>query len=159
MIFFWGVDYFWFSVTDNCVCLAFVSFKRGEYFFSPIEIFQVADHDSPKIPLFPFSAGCWFMGNSLGSMFSGYLQAAAYKNLSGVFGLKGYQWLFIIDGVSLNGKEGKVCGWLIGTPLLRVDHYTTYRIHRFRIFPWNSKQVSETVFFLFLVTSEWGKES
>lgn len=39
------------------------------------------------------------MGNSLGSMFSGYLQAAAYKNLSGVMGLQGYQWLFIIDGV------------------------------------------------------------
>jgi ACS family pantothenate transporter-like MFS transporter len=39
------------------------------------------------------------MGNSLGSMFSGYLQAAAYRNLSGVGGLAGWRWLYIIDGV------------------------------------------------------------
>lgn len=36
------------------------------------------------------------MGNSLGSMFSGYLQAAAYKNLNGVMGRAGWRWLFII---------------------------------------------------------------
>lgn len=41
-------------------------------------------------------AGVWFMGNSLGSMFSGYLQAAAYKNLNGVMGRAGWRWLFII---------------------------------------------------------------
>jgi len=32
-------------------------------------------------------------------MFSGYLQAAAYKNLNGVLGHSGWQWLFIICGV------------------------------------------------------------
>lgn len=41
-------------------------------------------------------AGVWFMGNSLGSMFSGYLQAAAYKNLNGVLGRAGWRWLFVI---------------------------------------------------------------
>jgi hypothetical protein len=61
------------------------------------------------------------------------------------FERKGGESLRVVDGYSI---------------YLRVDHYTTYRIHRFRIFPWNSKQVSETVSFLFLATSEWGtKES
>ncbi|KAK4699614.1 MFS transporter, ACS family, pantothenate transporter, partial [Phenoliferia sp. Uapishka_3] len=44
-------------------------------------------------------AGVWFMGNALGSTFSGYLQASAYKNLNGTGGLAGWQWLFIVDGI------------------------------------------------------------
>lgn len=32
-------------------------------------------------------------------MFSGYLQAAAYKNLNGILGRAGWQWLFIICGI------------------------------------------------------------
>jgi ACS family pantothenate transporter-like MFS transporter len=39
------------------------------------------------------------MGNSLGSMFSGYLQAAAYRNLDGVYGRAGWRWLFIVQGI------------------------------------------------------------
>ncbi|OTB02426.1 hypothetical protein M426DRAFT_62321 [Hypoxylon sp. CI-4A] len=34
-----------------------------------------------------------------GSMFLGILQAALYKNLNGVNGLQGWQWLFIVSGV------------------------------------------------------------
>lgn len=40
----------------------------------------------------------WLAG-SIGTMFSGFLQAAAYTNLDGVNGRAGWRWLFIIDGV------------------------------------------------------------
>ncbi|CAM1502329.1 Fc.00g043130.m01.CDS01 [Cosmosporella sp. VM-42] len=40
----------------------------------------------------------WLAG-SIGQMFSGFLQAAAYKNLNGVHGHAGWRWLFIIDGI------------------------------------------------------------
>jgi len=36
---------------------------------------------------------------TLAGMFSGYLQAAAYKNLNGKLGHSGWQWLFIICGI------------------------------------------------------------
>ncbi|KAF2158613.1 hypothetical protein M409DRAFT_71553 [Zasmidium cellare ATCC 36951] len=37
--------------------------------------------------------------SAISSMFSGYLQAALYKGMNGRLGLKGWQWLFIFDGV------------------------------------------------------------
>ena len=40
----------------------------------------------------------WLAG-SIGQLFSGFLQAAAYTNLSGVDGRAGWRWLFIIDGI------------------------------------------------------------
>ncbi|KAL1410518.1 hypothetical protein Q8F55_004531 [Vanrija albida] len=40
----------------------------------------------------------WLAG-SMGQMFSGFLQAAAYTNLNGVHGLAGWRWLFIIDAI------------------------------------------------------------
>ncbi|CAG8950421.1 hypothetical protein HYFRA_00006915 [Hymenoscyphus fraxineus] len=42
--------------------------------------------------------GVWYVSSNLGSMFGGYLQAAAYKNLNGTLGMAGWRWLFVIDG-------------------------------------------------------------
>ncbi|KAH6657660.1 major facilitator superfamily domain-containing protein [Truncatella angustata] len=40
----------------------------------------------------------WLAG-SVGQMFSGFLQAAAYTNLNGVHGHSGWRWLFLVDGI------------------------------------------------------------
>lgn len=40
----------------------------------------------------------WLAG-SVGTLFSGFLQAAAYTNLDGVNGYAGWRWLFLIDGI------------------------------------------------------------
>ncbi|RDW59119.1 allantoate permease-3 [Coleophoma crateriformis] len=40
----------------------------------------------------------WLAG-SVGTLFSGFLQAAAYTNLDGVQGLSRWRWLFVIDGI------------------------------------------------------------
>ncbi|KAL1962660.1 hypothetical protein VTN77DRAFT_9294 [Rasamsonia byssochlamydoides] len=43
---------------------------------------------------------CIFFGSAfVGSMFSGYLQAALYTGMNGVSGLSGWRWLFIFDGI------------------------------------------------------------
>ncbi|KAL8276393.1 hypothetical protein RQP46_011191 [Phenoliferia psychrophenolica] len=41
--------------------------------------------------------GLFYASGTLGGMFSGTLQSAAYTNLDGVGGLAGWRWLFIID--------------------------------------------------------------
>lgn len=40
----------------------------------------------------------WLAG-AMGTLFSGFLQAAAYTNLDGVAGHAGWRWLFIVDGI------------------------------------------------------------
>ncbi|ORY28944.1 major facilitator superfamily domain-containing protein [Naematelia encephala] len=43
--------------------------------------------------------GIFWAAGILGGMFSGFMQSAAYTNLSGVNGLAGWRWLFIIDAI------------------------------------------------------------
>lgn len=43
--------------------------------------------------------GLYAISSPLGSMFSGYLQSAAYTNLNGTNGLAGWRWLFIICAI------------------------------------------------------------
>lgn len=40
----------------------------------------------------------WLAG-TIGQLFSGFLQSAAYTNLNGSGGYAGWRWLFIIDGI------------------------------------------------------------
>ena len=44
-------------------------------------------------------ASIFFASAFVGSMFSGYLQAALYTGMNGTGGLEGWRWLFIFDGV------------------------------------------------------------
>jgi ACS family pantothenate transporter-like MFS transporter len=60
----------------------------------------------------------WLAG-SVGNMFSGFLQAAAYRNLGGVHGYEGWRWLFITIPLALMGyiffpnlpQDGKRTWW------------------------------------------------
>lgn len=75
--------------------------------------FLVGFAESVFYPAAHFIIGSWYKPSELGkracifhassalaTMFSGYLQAAVYKGLNGVAGRAGWQWLFIMDGVS-----------------------------------------------------------
>ncbi|KAI0080643.1 MFS general substrate transporter [Panus rudis PR-1116 ss-1] len=44
-------------------------------------------------------SGIFTSSGLVGTLFSGVLQAAVYKNLNGVAGRSGWRWLFIIDGI------------------------------------------------------------
>ncbi|PLB48448.1 MFS general substrate transporter [Aspergillus steynii IBT 23096] len=73
--------------------------------------FLVGLFESSFFPCMLFVLGSWYtktelakriailhMTAPLGSAFSGYLQAAVYKNLNGNHGLEGWRWLYIVCG-------------------------------------------------------------
>ncbi|KDQ56080.1 hypothetical protein JAAARDRAFT_208300 [Jaapia argillacea MUCL 33604] len=74
--------------------------------------FFVGLAESTFYPAIQYVIGSWYKGDELGKracifhttsaigpMFSGFLQAGAYTGLNGRYGLAGWQWLFIVDGI------------------------------------------------------------
>jgi hypothetical protein len=53
--------------------------------------------------------------SAIGTMFSGFLQAAVHKGLNGAHGIPGYKWLFLMDGVVC--MPIAVAGYFLGRPL------------------------------------------
>jgi ACS family pantothenate transporter-like MFS transporter len=74
-----------------------------ESFYFPVIVYLISswytkEERAKRVVLF-------YSTSTLASMFSGYLQAAAYKNLNGTLGHSGWQWLFIITGVISLGSS------------------------------------------------------
>lgn len=74
--------------------------------------FLIGLAEGPIFPSIVYTLGSWYrrdeiyrrvmvfsISSSLGGMFSGFLQSAAYTHLSGKGGLSGWKWGFIIDGI------------------------------------------------------------
>lgn len=74
--------------------------------------FLIGFCEGPIFPTVMYTLGSWYkrdeiyrrvvcfsISSSIGGIFSGALQTAAFKNLGGKGGLSGWQWGFIIDGI------------------------------------------------------------
>ncbi|WWD03818.1 hypothetical protein V865_001874 [Kwoniella europaea PYCC6329] len=67
-----------------------------ESFYYPIGFFILGSwYTRPELAK---RIGLWFIAGPAGSAFSGFLQAAIYKNLDGVLGRAGWSWLYIVCG-------------------------------------------------------------
>ncbi|KAI1855632.1 hypothetical protein JX265_006035 [Neoarthrinium moseri] len=90
------------------ICTASVQSYRSLYALR----FLVGLFESGFYPGIHYLLGSWYtpqeigkramifwLAGSIGNMFSGFLQAAAYTNLNGVHGHAGWRWLFIVDGI------------------------------------------------------------
>ncbi|KAF2802358.1 allantoate permease [Mytilinidion resinicola] len=90
------------------ICQASVKSYQGLYALR----FFVGLFESGFYPGIHYLLGSWYtpqelgkramvfwLAGSIGQLFSGFLQAAAYTNLNGVDGHSGWRWLFIIDGI------------------------------------------------------------
>ncbi|EFX04399.1 major facilitator superfamily transporter [Grosmannia clavigera kw1407] len=94
----------------------------------------------------------WLAG-SMGQLFSGFLQAAAYSNLDGVAGRSGWRWLFIIDGIITlplavagylflpNLPQSGVKTWWITEKENRLSSERMGAIGRAGTTPWTRKKV------------------
>ncbi|WRT69917.1 uncharacterized protein IL334_006908 [Kwoniella shivajii] len=68
-----------------------------ESFYYPIGFFILGSwYTRPELAK---RIGLWFVAGPAGSAFSGFLQAAIYKNLDGLHGIAGWRWLYIVCGI------------------------------------------------------------
>ncbi|KAF2638648.1 pantothenate transporter liz1 [Massarina eburnea CBS 473.64] len=95
----WSVLTFCSSSVTSVSQLYAIRFLVGlcESGYFPVMIYMISswytkEERGKRVALFYCTA-------ALAGMFSGYLQAGAYKNLDGVMGRQGWQWLFIVCGV------------------------------------------------------------
>ncbi|KAJ5691231.1 allantoate permease [Penicillium malachiteum] len=92
----------------STMCMSSVKSYKGLYALR----FLVGIFESGFYPGIHYLLGSWYtpqeigkramtfwLAGSIGQLFSGFLQAAAYTNLDGVEGRAGWRWLFIIDGI------------------------------------------------------------
>ncbi|KAJ8101580.1 major facilitator superfamily domain-containing protein [Lipomyces tetrasporus] len=86
--------------------------------------FMIGFFESVAYPGLAMVLGSWYLPSELAkrmqlydaawaiaSMFSGYIQAGVYHNMNGLAGFKGWQWVFIIDGI-------------IGIPIALLGYYS-----------------------------------
>ena len=98
------IEIIWGSLT---LCLTACTSAKQIY----VVRFFVGLFESALYPGFIYIIGCWYRSdelakrtsifqvtNAVGTMFSGYLMAAVY-HLEGIGGLRGGQWLFVVDGL------------------------------------------------------------
>jgi len=77
------------------VCRFFVGFAEGT-FYPAVHTILGGWYTKRELAK---RASIFFASAFVGSMFSGYLQAALYTGMNGTGGLEGWRWLFIFDGV------------------------------------------------------------
>jgi ACS family pantothenate transporter-like MFS transporter len=96
---FWAVFTFCCAAAKSVPQLYALRFLVGlcEGFYFPVIIYLIASwytkvERGERVTIF-------YATSTMAGMFSGYLQAGAYKGLSGKLGHEGWQWLFIICGI------------------------------------------------------------
>lgn len=83
------------SVPQLYAVRAFAGFFEGGYF--PGVMYVLSSWYTPAE--LGKRSGLFYASGMAGGLFSGFLQTAAWKTLSGVNGLNGWRWLFIIDAI------------------------------------------------------------
>ncbi|KZT19853.1 MFS general substrate transporter [Neolentinus lepideus HHB14362 ss-1] len=103
----------WIPAMEVIWSILTMSLASSKSFTSLVIIrFFVGLAESSFYPAIQYVIGSWYKGDELGKracifhttsaigpMFSGFLQTGAYNGLNGRYGLAGWQWLFIIDGI------------------------------------------------------------